>query len=195
MHCVPLIACALLLAPPEHIAEEITQLKIPFDDLGDALHIQRIHATLRLKEPRANWGVEVERYHDGKKQPDRGILGGSAGSASEECEFSLQAIDLDYLPLSGAPKNSSRLLTKMGRKGSTLTGSYDLPKNQGDFFFRRQKIAGVCSEQASTADRVPLALFFSSDAASVTFPGGSDPEEYKKLKNGDLLIVYLRVKP
>jgi hypothetical protein len=194
MHYVPLIACALLLAPPEHIAEEITPLKIPFDDLGDALHVQRIHGTLRLREPRANSSVEVELYHDGKKLRDR-ILGASSAQASQDFEFSLQAIDLDYLRLGDAPKNSCRLLIKIGQKGATLSQSLDLPKNQGDFFFRKQKSSGVFDEQASTVDRVPLAFFFSSDAESVMFPGVPNPDEYKKLTKGDLLIVYLRVKP
>jgi hypothetical protein len=194
MHCLPLLACVFLAAPPEHIAEEITQLKIPFDDLGDALRIQRIHGTLRLREPRAKWSIEIERYKDGKKQTANNPIGGMSRQVAQDCEFSLQVIDLDYLPLRGAPKNSSRLLIKVRMKGTQLKIEETLPKDQGDFFFRKQKSSGVFDEKTSTADRVPLAYFFSSDADLLTYPGSTTPDEYiQKLTNGDLLIVYLRV--
>jgi RNA polymerase sigma factor (sigma-70 family) len=93
-------------------APKVTMKAEDIDDVAAILHIYKYSGEVQFSEPLKKAGVKLAYYKAGKlKKTVDGGLHDFTGNAEKAgaARFSLQAADLDYLPLAGGEKGSYRV--------------------------------------------------------------------------------------
>ena len=124
-------------AAKKQAAAKVTLKAADLDDVASILHIFKQSGEVQFSGPIKKAGLRLTYYKAGKlrQKTDDGLnnISGVAEKA-EAARFSLQAADLDYLPLASGEKGSCRLqlkfqfLSKDGRVISGNSGTSDVPK-------------------------------------------------------------------
>ena len=170
------------------------------DDVASILHIYKMSGKVRFSAPIEKAGLKIEFYKAGKpvksQAADGGLLdvSGIAEKASA-ARFSLQAADLDYLPLGGGEKGACRLqltleLVSAGDRplmSNGLGSGRDVPKTVFDFSHGGG--SGAFPAEAASPTEVPLFYLL---ANTNEFIGASTPADViAKNPKANIVIVSL----
>jgi RNA polymerase sigma factor (sigma-70 family) len=175
---------------------KVTMKAVDIDDVASILHIYKHSGEVKFSEPLKKAGLRLAYYKAGKlKQKYDGGLNDFSGIAEKAgaARFSLQAADLDYLPLAGGEKGSCRLQTDFrlvstgGRELGGDGGSVDVPKSVFDF--SQGSSSGTFPRDAGSATEVPLFYVLTNTHNFI----GADTvaEVLAKNDKADVLIVSL----
>jgi hypothetical protein len=164
------------------------------DDTDELLHITRRSGQVVLREDPPVARLELEFYQNGKKLPFRTLSVQHSDRVSpldkRTIDFSVQAIDLDWLKLDSGPKGHHRVLLKLKHANNMMTMSGDVPKDLFDF----SKNSGWkgFTAAAGSANEVPLFCWLSTDTN--TAKGGMTVQDMITLNpQAKLAIAYLRL--
>jgi RNA polymerase sigma factor (sigma-70 family) len=144
-------------------APKVTMKAQDLDDVASILHIYKHSGEVQFSEPIKKAGLRLAYYKAGKlKQKSDGGLDDISATAWKPvaARFSLQAADLDYLPLAAGEKGSCRLQVNfrfVGADGRDIggdSGSVDVRKSVFDF--TQGGGSGTFPRDAGSATEVPL---------------------------------------
>jgi hypothetical protein len=175
------------------LAQRVTRQQPAVGDLSSVLHIHKSYCEVEFGAAArsATLRVEFELYKNGRKA-GLALKGGGvqlAHRVPRQAKISVQAADLDYLPLAGGQKGHCRVQVDL-EVDSTVSGSgTDVPKSAFDF----SRVSGSSGFPAAAGSPTEAPLFYLvantnkvTGASTVKGVIQSNPE-------GDLLIAFLRV--
>ncbi|WP_435016228.1 hypothetical protein TA3x_003792 [Tundrisphaera sp. TA3] len=142
--------------PVPPLARSVHAEKPEAGSIEDALHIRKASGTVELREKVASASLKIDLYRDGKKVDSRSQSAGLLPvQATTRARFSVQVIDLDYLPLGGMKKGHCRMLLTLDLGELISSGSSDVPK---DVFGGRLNSSGFqpFRPAAGSANEAPL---------------------------------------
>jgi hypothetical protein len=181
-------------ADGERLAKKVTVKEPALDDTAVALHIQKRSGEVELTRKAESWAVRFDFYKDGikTKTMTEARLGWANGA--EAGKFSLQAVDLDYLPLKGSKKDHCRVecrLSVTDVSGSATHGmTQDIPKSLFDF----SKGPGGGSFAATASSKTEVPLFWLITDSSKVVGRHTVEEVLQSNPKGNLVIVTLEIK-
>ncbi len=161
-------------APPGRAAAKVVLKPSDVDDVASILHIYKISGKVQFNGPIKKVGLKLEFYKAGqlKRTVDAVGLIDISGIAekADAARFSLQAADLDYLPLAGGEKNSYRLQLNLqllaAGSGTLVSGGQRNVEDEGQLVARGDWVSAV----GGSTD-IPKDLFdFSHAGGSAAFP-------------------------
>lgn len=182
--------------PPEAqgtLARRIMRQQPAVGDLASVLHIHKSYCEVEFGVvPRsATLRVEFEFYKNGRKT-SFAVEGGAIQMADrvyKHATISLQAADLDYLPLAGGQKRHCRVQVDL-EVDSTQSGSgTDIPKDVFDF----SQVRGNSGFPVAAGSPTEVPLFFLVANTNLVTGANTVKEAIENNQKGDLLIAFLRV--
>jgi RNA polymerase sigma factor (sigma-70 family) len=179
-------------------APKVTMKAPDVDDIASLLHIHKYSGEVKFSEPLKKAGLRLAYYKAGKlkQQSDGGLNDFSATSWKVDvARFSLQAADLDYLPLAGGEKGSCRLqmnchfFSTGGLDIGGADGSVDVPKSVFDF--TQDGGTAAFPPGAGSATEVPLFYLLKMNNTHQDNGGNTVAELLARNDKADILIVSL----
>jgi hypothetical protein len=174
--------------PP--ILRSLTMKDDAVDDIADALGIKKRSGAFELRREARGARLVLDFYQGGKCVQTCSTNAGSL-KATSQGEFSIQIVDLDYLPLGGAKPGHLRLRVKLKFAGSTGSTQKDIAKDK--IGFGNQQATARFEPTDGTPRDAPLyfTLYTESDAKSMIINSGTPAEQVKQHPHASLLIVRL----
>lgn len=183
--------------PPEAqgtLARQITRQQPALGDLASVLHIHKSYCEVEFRTvPRSvTLRVEFELYKKGQKT---GLdLGGGgaiqiADRVYKQAKISLQAVDLDYLPLAGGQKRHCRVQVDLEVDSIQSGSGTDIPKATFDF----SQVRGNSGFSVEAGSPTEVPLFFLVANINKIIGGNTVKEVIDRNQEGELLIAFLRV--
>jgi hypothetical protein len=179
--------------PAKPIAKSIRIEQPKLGSLEDTLHIRKCSGSYELNAPARRISLAIDLYREGKKIDSHSFaVGDQEGAVSGE--FSVQVIDLDFLPLGDGEKGHHRIqyALSLGRTRGAL--KWDVPKSvfEADGAFGNHAFR----PEAGTATSTPLfPMILKTRRNSGISSGGSVEEVIERNKHSDILIAILVIEP
>jgi hypothetical protein len=177
------------------LARRVTRQTPAVGDIASVLHIHKTYCEVDLgAAPRSGtFVVEFELYKKGRKT-NSPLSGGGVGVAAHspvprQAKISVQAVDLDYLPLAGGAKGHCRVKVDLD-VGSTVCGtSADVPKSVFDF----SKVSGSSAFPATAGSPTEVPLFFLLANTNKIVGASTVKGVIESNSEADVLIAFLRL--
>lgn len=159
-------------------------------DLAEVLRIQQLRGKAELNSGFNNVTLVLAAYKDGKKVdlPSSEIPLFGAYETSGTISYTVQIVDLDFLPLGDGKKGHCRLHTSFRwPDGSSGSVERDIPKSTIDL----TKCSNLTfTETASEGREVPLFWLLTGEEVSLNLK--TREQVLKKVQKGNLLFFTLR---
>jgi hypothetical protein len=184
-------------------AAKVTLKGADLDDIASILHIYKQSCTVQFLVPIKKATLKLEFYKAGRLMKQPVIEAGTFSAADDEdvgeARFSLQVADLDYLPLAGGKKGSSRFQMNFqvdsaknvtgGRLSGTSgsSGGADISKDVFDLSFGNS--AGKLNSEPGSTTEIPLFYVLANTTKFISAETVTDL--VAKNDKADILIVSL----
>jgi hypothetical protein len=110
--------------PPKTIARAIHAEGSKAGSIEDTLHIRKASGTLELNRKVTRARLTIDLYRGGKKvRSESSSVSVQPAQAADVVRFTVQVIDLDYLPLGGGKKGHCRIVMTQ-ELGTHITSTY-----------------------------------------------------------------------
>lgn len=184
---------------PAGPVEKVTLKAQDPDDVASILHVYKQSGAAPFPVPVQKAQLRIDFYRAGRPLKNQTVNGGlidvtGIARKADAVRFSLQAADLDYLPLGGGEKGSCRVqlalqLISAGGESALggVGGSEDVPKTVFDF--SRVRSGSAFPASAASATEVPLFYMLANTDTAV----GADAVADVLAKNptADVAVVSL----
>jgi hypothetical protein len=182
--------------PPEAremLTRRITRQQPAVGDLASVLHIHKSYCEVEFGAvPKsATLRVEFEFYKNGQKAAFA-VGGGAiqlADRVPKHAKISLQAVDLDYLPLAGGQKRHCRLQVDLEVDSTRSGAGTDIPKEVFDF----SQVGGNSGFPVAAGSLTEVPLFFLVANTHKITGANTVKEAIQSNQEGDVAIAFLRV--
>jgi hypothetical protein len=179
--------------PSRPIARSI-RVELPkLGSLEDALHIRKCSGSYELKTKARSVKLVIDLYREGKKVDSHAFSVGDHRGA-ESGEFSVQVIDLDFIPLGDGKKGHHRIQYALSLGTTAGSTKWDVPKSvfEADGAFGSHEFR----PEAGTATSAPLFPMILKVRGNGGIASGRNAEDVVARNNhNDLLIATLVVEP